>query len=674
MKNIFPAARMASAALHKPRLTLVLVALALIFSVSRVGQIELRTSNLDLIDPDLPEVRKFEDFADAYGTPNALVVVLEGEDPDALRDAVDLLAPRLRAREDVRAVIERLPYDRALLIENGLDPYLANGEETMFFIFVQPKDARSQASLLAPFVAGVREIIAQARLEESECSVGLTGIPKYALDDGEIIKGDITRLSLLALLLISLIFGLGFRALTGPLAATFTVIVGFGLTLGLVSFYPGHLTLLSAMFVSMIFGLGIDCGIHIVSHLEDAHLSGLPRTVALERTFSELQRPLNMAAFTTAGVFYGLTFSGFKGFAELGFIAGSGILLCYLMMLTFLPALLVVLPIQPRHRTHSSRISRLLLKLQSKWFAPVLLACSLLIPLIGWPAFDSNYLNLQPEDSEAARLERRMMEFSEFSPYFAVFVSQDMAQCEALSERLREEPTVAEVRSLTDLAELFDVSKPPEELAGLFLSEQGDYATYAYPAGDVWDEQENRAFIDAMRAIDPRVTGMPFLGDFMIQRSRDALRVTAVLSLIVLFIATCLDFREPRRILQALSVPLLTMAWMGALMKLAGIAFNPLNVMAIPIVLGIAIDDAVHMLHRFEHERGQLVATLAGAGRGVVLTSMTTLAAFGSVVFTDHRGLQSFCLALSIGVLVALILSVVVLPWLLTRSPAKAST
>jgi predicted RND superfamily exporter protein len=101
------------------------------------------------------------------------------------------------------------------------------------------------------------------------------------------------------------------------------------------------------------------------------------------------------------------------------------------------------------------------------------------------------------------------------------------------------------------------------------------------------------------------------------------------------------------------------------------VTFNPLNIMALPVVLGIAVDDGVHMVHRFLAEGGDMARTLAGTGRAVVLTSATTIAAFGSLAFTAHRGLASFAIALSLGVLAALLLSVALLPRLLLAFRAR---
>jgi predicted RND superfamily exporter protein len=71
------------------------------------------------------------------------------------------------------------------------------------------------------------------------------------------------------------------------------------------------------------------------------------------------------------------------------------------------------------------------------------------------------------------------------------------------------------------------------------------------------------------------------------------------------------------------------------------------------------------MVHRYLAERGDVFRTLRGTGRSVVLTSLTTIAAFGTLAFSAHRGLASFASLITIGSVVALVLSVVVLPVLL---------
>ena len=158
---------------------------------------------------------------------------------------------------------------------------------------------------------------------------------------------------------------------------------------------------------------------------------------------------------------------------------------------------------------------------------------------------------------------------------------------------------------------------------------------------------------------------MPFLGQLMIARSRSALWTTSIYGVAILLILIYADFQRLLPTLLAMTPTLLAIPCLAGIMSYAGLAFNPLNVMALPVIIGISVDDGIHLLHRFFQEDGNLERTLQGTGRAIFLTSLTTLAGFGSLTFSSHPGLSSFGQLLSIGVLCALIISLFILPQLL---------
>jgi hypothetical protein len=282
--------------------------------------------------------------------------------------------------------------------------------------------------------------------------------------------------------------------------------------------------------------------------------------------------------------------------------------------------------------------------------------------------FDADYLALQPRDSEAVRWEREMVARSDLSPQFAIFLAQDAAAALALTERLLGEETVGEVHSLVELEDLErEGYEIPIDLRRSLETLDGSYAVYAYPEHDVWDEQQRDLFLARMRGIDPKVTGMPFLGDYMVARSLRAALIGGTLGSALLILCVVARFRRLRPSLLVLLPTALTAGVLPVLMRLLGVSWNPLDIMALPVVLGIAVDDGIHLVHRFDAERGDLGGTLAGSGRSVVLTSATTLAAFGALTFAHHRGLASFAQVLSLGVMVSLAFSLLVLPAALAR-------
>jgi uncharacterized protein len=680
--------RLAESATARPRwvvaVSLVLAAAALALAAFRL---DLKTSNLDLVDPDLPVVARFRDFAQSFGTPNMLVVVLQSRQPDRLRAAADRTAAAIRGAHGVRAVFARLPYDPATL-PFGADPYFTSKDRTMYFLFVQPADPESSASTIAPFVQAVRERVAAAHPEADGVHAGLTGLPQYALDDRDIIRRDTSRLSALSFLLVLALFAAGFAEIIRPILASAALAVTAAVILGFAAVLPGHLTLVSATFFSSLFGLGIDYGIYVADRFEELLADGLARRDAIVRAVRDLGPGLLTGTITSAVAFYAMTLSGFRGFAELGVIGGTGLLVALFFMTWLLPALLMLaggggrrgkrrltergkrrLPERRERRLTERRAGRFLASMQHPALAAALALAAVGGLALGLPPFDEDYLNLQPRGSEAVRLEREMVRSSTYSPQFAAFLVASPDAARAVSEKLRKLETVGAVRSSADLALLDAFARPipaeREAFRAAFEGRDGRLAVYAYPAGDVWDPAFQAKFLGQMKAIDPAVTGMPVLGHYMIDRSKRALLITAVVSALAVILLIAADLRHPAWCALALLPTVLGVAGMLGAMRVFGIPFNPLNVMALPVILGTAEDNGVHMVHRFIQEKGDLFRTLAGTGRAVLLCALTTIVGFVSLAFTSHRGLASFALTLTFGITFALLSSLFVLPPLL---------
>lgn len=655
-------------AVRRPKTVLgsaVLLAVAsMAFSGAKLG---LKTSNLDLVDPDLPEVARFRAFAQAFGTPNVLVVVLEGGDETARREAAVRVADAARGRPGVRAAMGRLPYQEGMLAALRVDPWFASEARDRFYVFVQPDDPHAAAETIEPFVRGVKAAVEGAGLERLGVRAGFTGLPQYALDDRDVIQRDITVLSAVSFLLVGLIFAFAFGEFRRPIWAMALLALAATVVLAVATVVPGHLTLLSAFFFSALFGLGSDYGIYVIDAVEERLAEGAALTDAIPDAVGFLAPGLATEALATAAAFLVLVFSGFRGFAELGIIGAAGIAIALAAMVFWLPAGLTFVRGRRRERkVGERRLGRLLLAAQHPVVAVAIVVLAAGGLTRGLPPFDGDYLNLQPRDSEAARLERDMVAHSRFSPQFAAFTVRDAPAAQALAEKLRREPTVAEVRSASDLA-LLDAVAPPipaerDAFRAGFVAPDGRLAVYAYPNGDVWDPAFQERFLGAMRALDPEATGMPFLGHFMIDLSRHALRVTGALAGLVVVLLVTAEFGFTRWTALAVAPTLLGVAAMLGTMRATGLAFNPIDVMALPVVIGTAVDSGVHVTHRFLAERGDFARTLAGSGRTVLVSAATTLAGFGTLAFTSHRGLASFALAMTIGVVAALAVSVLSLP------------
>ncbi|UCF34870.1 MAG: MMPL family transporter [Phycisphaerales bacterium] len=144
--------------------------------------------------------------------------------------------------------------------------------------------------------------------------------------------------------------------------------------------------------------------------------------------------------------------------------------------------------------------------------------------------------------------------------------------------------------------------------------------------------------------------------------ARDVKRMVGCLLLAVVVIVF-LHFRRATVTLLVLMPVVLTLIWLLAAMKLFGIHLNLVNVVVFPLVIGIGIDDALHLMFRYRApEGGGVAGMLESTGHAVVMTTLTTAIGFGSMAVCSTPGIRSMGYVAVLGVAGALIASIVVLP------------
>jgi uncharacterized protein len=137
----------------------------------------------------------------------------------------------------------------------------------------------------------------------------------------------------------------------------------------------------------------------------------------------------------------------------------------------------------------------------------------------------------------------------------------------------------------------------------------------------------------------------------------------AVLALIAVFVFVFADFRSLRDTLLA-TVPLIFGGtWLLEAMGALGWDFNLANLFAVPIIIGMGVDNGVNMLYRWreEHDKSSLILTKA-VGKSVTICSLTTIAAFAALIPASHRGISSLGWTLTLGVSFILLATLIVLP------------
>lgn len=201
--------------------------------------------------------------------------------------------------------------------------------------------------------------------------------------------------------------------------------------------------------------------------------------------------------------------------------------------------------------------------------------------------------------------------------------------------------------------ELIALDMLPESIVDRYASrDRSLFLTTVLPSGNIWqDKLFMEQFSSELEIVSDRSTGMPVimraLFDIIGRDGRNA----ALLTLVLVFVILLVDFRSIKYALIAMMPLAAGAVWMIGLMQVFGLQLDLMNVMALPLILGIGIDDGVHVVHRWRLEGPRSAnIVLSSTGKAVLLTSMTTILAFGSMMFSPFRGYASLSYALIFGV------------------------
>jgi predicted RND superfamily exporter protein len=198
-----------------------------------------------------------------------------------------------------------------------------------------------------------------------------------------------------------------------------------------------------------------------------------------------------------------------------------------------------------------------------------------------------------------------------------------------------------------------------------------------YPRGTIYEGQFFYRFVEDLERVSDKATGSPPIFVALIRILGQEGRNAVLLTLVIVFLLLTVDFRSSRQALVAVIPLAFGLFWMVGLMNLLGIKLSIMSVMGLPLIIGIGIDDGVHIMHRWKNEGpGRIHTVFASTGKAILLTSLTTMAAFGSMVFSSFPAWGIFGGALFIGVAACFITTVFVLPGILNwleRGPRRST-
>ncbi len=232
---------------------------------------------------------------------------------------------------------------------------------------------------------------------------------------------------------------------------------------------------------------------------------------------------------------------------------------------------------------------------------------------------------------------------------------------QANQELLNKPKAALQKISQYSVPEKISIEELPQTFQDLYIGKDGSFLVMAYPKENIWQHESMREFVGEMREIDPKVTGTPVQVYESSLLMRESFQTIGLFSLIAVTVMVFLDFLSLRATFFVITPLLLGVLWLVEIMGVIDLHLNMANFFAIPILIGIGVDNAVHIYHRFE-ETGDIEKAVYTTGSTLTLTSLTTGFGFGSLMGASHQGLASFGVLMAIGTATCWFSCVVVLP------------
>jgi uncharacterized protein len=369
--------------------------------------------------------------------------------------ALDDMAQTLSMPADaIEAILEGRPATFSWRVLASNKP--AQPHDLRRLIEVRP---RLDFSALEPGLAAtnaIRQTAADLRLAaEYSAGVRLTGL--IPIDDDEFgslrqnagLNAGASILAVLAILWLAL----RSARIIGAVAAS--IMIGLAVSAAWGLFLVGALNVLSVGFFVLFVGLGIDFGIQFSVRYRAERYDCNELRTALHNTAVKAGGPLALAAAATAIGFSSFLPTDYRGLAELGEIAGSGMIIAFLTSITVLPALLALLNPPGESRSIGfaalAPLDRFLERHRIAVVGLTIAAVALASPLLSFLRFDFNPLHLRNQQVESVATFLQLRRDPQIGVNSIEVISPNLAAADAVAQRLSELPQVSRTITLSTL-------------------------------------------------------------------------------------------------------------------------------------------------------------------------------------------------------------------------------
>ncbi|MGD9057483.1 MAG: efflux RND transporter permease subunit [Desulfobacterales bacterium] len=724
--------------LRKPLVVIaIILAITLLFAW-QIRHLSFKTSIYDLQIENLPETARYEDFKKLFGSDEIIRVVVKAENIfDSLTySKIEQLAERATQIDGVRRVISLPGIKKAVDVTGNWDMEKFSAVISGVDLFKNnlfSTDGKTTAlTLVLKNEALPEDVINDVRLLIAETSSDLSlyqiGMPLVSEALVKLTEKDFSRLPPVTLLLIAIILLCLFRKLRYILIPLICVGLALTWTFGLMALLRIPLSMLTMIVPVFLIAVGTAYCLHIVSeYIACQEETGSPKEVTT-RTFSHIAFPTFLAVLTTIIGLGSLFINRIAMIQEFALFSCFGMLSILVIILTFLPAAMSLIPVssttQKKEEAPSSLFQRFIdiiidLNLNHQKVTLPIIAVVVLICLIGILRIrvETNPVGYFKENTEIKRNFNDI--YQHLSGSFPINVAMEnaeadyfqdpahLAEIERLQVFLEKLPGVDKTISFADYLKLVNYALNKFEHKHYVLPQEGFEVRMAinnYPTmlGEdmltrfmnpefsktnillLTHVSSSKDFLHIRDKITEHVkqhfskdlkwdvTGLGMTiavsSELLTSGQVKSLSITMVLVFAIMFAL----FLSSKVGLIALVPNIFPIVINFGIMGWFGVELSMVTSLIASIAIGLAVDDTIHYLVRYNREfktdldeKRAIRETLTRVGRPVTFTTVTICVGFSILIFSSFKPTAIFGVMMVITSLAALVGDLIVLPSLI---------
>lgn len=206
--------------------------------------------------------------------------------------------------------------------------------------------------------------------------------------------------------------------------------------------------------------------------------------------------------------------------------------------------------------------------------------------------------------------------------------------------------------NLINTDKILDLTLVPNTIKNSYLSKDNQFLSIIFPTNDIWIEHFQNIHLKELNSTNKMITGTGQIFIRVIETEIKEGKKILFYSFIAIFLFILLDFKSLKFAILTLIPLVSTVIITLGIMAIFKLKFDAVNIMAIPLIIGLGIDDGIHVIHIYRLKK-DIKSSINHTIKAISLTTITTISAFGSLLISKYRGFIGFGLILSIALLIA---------------------